>query len=75
MEFINISNENKVAHITLNRPPANAVASDVLRELSEAFTLIEDDRKTKVILISGEGIFFSAGADIKGFSTFGTEEG
>ncbi|WP_273850993.1 enoyl-CoA hydratase [Guptibacillus spartinae] len=75
MEFIKISNENKVAHITLNRPPANAVASDVLRELSEAFTQFEDDPNTKVILISGEGRFFSAGADIKEFTTVSTEEG
>ena len=75
MEFINLTNENKVAHITLNRPPANAVASDVLRELSEAFTQIEEDPNTKVILISGEGRFFSAGADIKEFTTVSTEEG
>lgn len=75
MEYIKISNENKVAHITLNRPPANAVASDVLRELSEAFTQFEDDPNTKVILISGEGRFFSAGADIKEFTTVSTEEG
>lgn len=75
MEFINISTENKVTQITLNRPPANAVASDVLRELSEAFTQIENDPATKVILLSGEGRFFSAGADIKEFTTVSTEEG
>ncbi len=75
MEFIKLSSENKVAHVTLNRPPANAVASDVLRELSEVLSQLENDKATKVILISGEGKFFSAGADIKEFTTVSSEEG
>ncbi|MBN8208534.1 enoyl-CoA hydratase [Bacillus sp. NTK071] len=75
MEFIRLTNENKVAHVTLNRPPANAVASDVLKELSEVLSNIEEDPETKVVLISGEGKFFSAGADIKEFTTVSSEEG
>ncbi|WP_347549364.1 enoyl-CoA hydratase [Pseudalkalibacillus hwajinpoensis] len=75
MEFIKLSKENRVAHVTLNRPPANAVASDVLRELSEILGEIEQDPESKVILLSGEGRFFSAGADIKEFTTVDSEEG
>ncbi|WP_270179517.1 enoyl-CoA hydratase [Alkalihalobacillus sp. CinArs1] len=75
MEFLKLSKENKVANISLERPPANAVATDVLKELTQILNDLENDSETKVILLTGEGRFFSAGADIKEFTTVDTEEG
>lgn len=75
MEFITLTKENKVANVTLNRPPANAVATEVLKELSHVLSDLENDPDTKVILLTGEGRFFSAGADIKEFTTVDSEEG
>ncbi len=57
-----------VATITVNRPPANALSSGVLKELSAILDEIEGNEEIRVILIHGEGRFFSAGADIKEFT-------
>lgn len=75
MEYISWSNKGDIATVTLHRPPANALASGLLKELSVALDEIEASRQIKVIIIYGEGRFFSAGADIKEFTTVETEEG
>lgn len=51
--------------ITLNRPKANALSLDLMRELREAVQAAEAEPAVRVILITGgEGKFFAAGADI-----------
>jgi enoyl-CoA hydratase len=62
--------EDHIAHITFNSPPANALSSGLLEELSGLLDTIEEDRRVKAIVIKGEGKFFSAGADIKEFTSF-----
>jgi len=62
-----------VATITFNSPPANALSSDLLQELSNALDKIEADSSIKVVVLKGEGRFFSAGADIKEFTTLQDE--
>lgn len=74
MDFLSVKKENDIATITLNRPPANALASHVLKELSNVLTDIEQDEAVKVIILHGEGRFFSAGADIKEFTTVESAE-
>lgn len=69
MEFLSLRKENKIAVITLNRPPANALSRAVLTELGKALDEVEHDKETKSIIIHGEGRFFAAGADIKEFTT------
>lgn len=56
--------------ITIQSPPANALSSYILRDLSDELDLIENDANIKAILLKGEGKFFSAGADIKEFTSF-----
>ncbi|MED2971561.1 enoyl-CoA hydratase [Fictibacillus sp. B-59209] len=73
MGFLQVQKENKIATIQLNRPPANALSTQLIRELSAVFEELENDSETKVILIKGEGRFFSAGADIKEFTTIENE--
>lgn len=75
MEFFSIQKENHVATITFNRPPANALASEVLKELSILLDDMENDSTVRVLVIHGEGRFFSAGADIKEFTTVKNAEG
>jgi enoyl-CoA hydratase len=75
LEYLKWSNQNSIATITLQRPPANALSSGLLRELSAALDEIEPNREIKVIVIHGEGRFFSAGADIKEFTTVNTSAG
>lgn len=69
MEFIHLNKENYVATILLKHQPANALSSAVLKEISKALDEVEHDDEVKVIVVRGEGRFFSAGADIKEFTT------
>jgi len=69
MEYIGVSKEDGVAVLTIDRPPANALASTVIKEIGEALEQIKDDQSVRVVVLRGEGRFFSAGADIKEFTT------
>ncbi|MDQ1001285.1 enoyl-CoA hydratase [Neobacillus niacini] len=75
MEYLKWSNQDSIATITIGRPPANALSQGLLRELSGVLDEIEPNRDIKVIVIHGEGRFFSAGADIKEFTTVSSSEG
>ncbi|MBK5484251.1 enoyl-CoA hydratase [Peribacillus sp. TH16] len=68
MEYLKLSIENHVAFITINHAPANALSSIIIRELSQAFDQIAENENVRVVLLHGEGRFFSAGADIKEFT-------
>lgn len=69
MPIISHSIEAFVATVKLTKPPANALSSQVLQELSVTLDGLEHDDSVRVIVIQGEGRFFSAGADIKEFTT------
>jgi enoyl-CoA hydratase len=69
MEYLKWSYQDNIATITLQRPPANALSSGLLKELAAALDEIEPNREIRVVIIHGEGRFFSAGADIKEFTT------
>ncbi|MBS4215428.1 enoyl-CoA hydratase [Neobacillus rhizophilus] len=75
MEYLKWSVEDSIATITLQRPPANALSSGLLRELSAVLDEIEPSREIRVVVIHGDGRFFSAGADIKEFTTVSSSEG
>ncbi|NSL51546.1 enoyl-CoA hydratase [Calidifontibacillus erzurumensis] len=75
MNYFTVQIEEKVATIILNRPPANALASDVLKELSLVLDEVEKNEDVRVLLLKGEGRFFSAGADIKEFTEVDSEQG
>lgn len=68
MSTVQLKKEGNVAILTIAHPPANALSSSVILDLSDCFDKIETDRDVKVVLIHGEGRFFSAGADIKEFT-------
>ncbi|MCA1031981.1 enoyl-CoA hydratase [Bacillus timonensis] len=74
MEYLKVNIEDFIATISINRPPANALSSAVLRELSSVLDDLESNEETRVIVIHGEGRFFSAGADIKEFTTITSGE-
>ncbi|WP_057911501.1 enoyl-CoA hydratase [Peribacillus muralis] len=68
MKYLKLSVENHVAFITIDHAPANALSSAIIGELSEAFDQIGQNEAVRVVLLHGEGRFFSAGADIKEFT-------
>ena len=65
-ETINIDQVQRVAIITLNRPEVlNALNVQLVREVDEALTNMEEDEDVGAIIITGAGErAFSAGADI-----------
>lgn len=64
-ETIKYEIKENIAYITVNRPKAmNALNSQVLDELYEAFNEAEADDAVRVIILTGEGKAFVAGADI-----------
>jgi enoyl-CoA hydratase len=75
LEYLKWSYQDRIATITIQRPPANALSQGLLRELSAVLDEIEPNSEIKVIVIHGEGRFFSAGADIKEFTTVSSSEG
>jgi enoyl-CoA hydratase len=79
MNYENIlsDSQNGITTITINRPSKlNALNKDTITELRDAFEEANNDNSTKVIIITGSGEkAFVAGADIKEFADFNTEEG
>ncbi|MFT5248815.1 MAG: enoyl-CoA hydratase [bacterium] len=78
MKFNNILSETTkgLTTITINRPSKlNALNKETINELHRAFKIAEEDRKTKVIIITGSGEkAFVAGADISEFADFSVAE-
>lgn len=67
MEFKNITLEIKdaVGIVKMNRPDAmNALNSETLQELDQAIRHLGESDQVKVVVITGEGKAFVAGADI-----------
>ena len=56
--------KDKVTTISLNRPKLNLVSIDLLDELNSAIESLWNDDDTRVILVTGKGGTFSAGADL-----------
>ncbi|TRM12896.1 enoyl-CoA hydratase [Lentibacillus cibarius] len=69
MAVINYEVEKQIAVLTIQSPPANALSSNLLNSLAETLDKIENDTNIKTIVIKGDGKFFSAGADIKEFTS------
>ncbi|CAA7601121.1 Crotonase superfamily [Acididesulfobacillus acetoxydans] len=64
-EFIQVSQDDGVTTLTLNRPPMNPLHSGILRELSRVLGEVERTPGIKAVIITGAGEkAFAAGADI-----------
>ncbi len=75
MEFLSWKVEDSVAQVSINRPPANALSQGLIKEVDALLDAVEQDDAVRVVVLHGEGRFFSAGADIKEFTTISTGEG
>jgi methylglutaconyl-CoA hydratase len=57
--------KNNVATISLNRPQIhNAFNKKMIEELSDAFKNVAEDSKVRVVILTGKGKSFCAGADL-----------
>ena len=58
--------DGRIARITLNRPEKrNALSGNVVDALQAAFDAVGSDPQVRVIILTGEGKAFSAGADLQ----------
>lgn len=79
MRYNNILSEtnNGITTITINRPTKlNALNRETIKELHDAFNSANEDKNTKVIVVTGSGEkAFVAGADISEFADFDIKKG
>ena len=64
-QTLEVVQQGPVRHVRLNRPDVrNAFNGVVVDELHAAFRAVDDDAATRVVVLSGNGKSFSAGADL-----------
>ncbi len=62
---VRLDKRDGIGYLTLNRPEArNAFNQEMIDELRDALRLIDRDEEIKVLIITGAGKAFQAGADI-----------
>jgi enoyl-CoA hydratase/carnithine racemase len=60
--------DGALGHLTLNRPKKlNPLSTQVLTEIASAARWFDEQRDVKVVIVSGAGRSFSAGADLSSF--------
>jgi 3-hydroxyacyl-CoA dehydrogenase len=64
---VQLSKDGSIAIITIDNPPVNALAPDVVGELSAAIGNIDTDSSITAAVLIGSGRTFVAGADIREF--------
>lgn len=69
MQHVAVKVVDGIATITLRRPKVNAMNSQLLRELRDAFADVEQNASVVGALITGDGPCLSAGLDLKEVAT------
>src|SRR5260370_31395813 len=65
-QTIKVEVEDALGRLTLNRPERlNAVGDTMLQEMAEAARWFDSHRELRVVIVSGAGRAFCAGADLK----------
>jgi enoyl-CoA hydratase/carnithine racemase len=74
-QFIKTNIEDKVAILTIDHPPVNALNQATLMELASAVDELIADDGVKAVVVTGAGqVVFVAGADINDFTKIETAE-
>ena len=73
--LVNAEFQGRTALVTINQPASlNALSSDILRELNEVIDVVSESLEIRVIILSGAGRSFVAGADISEMKDMSTEQ-
>ncbi len=65
LEHVKLDVSDHVATVALNRPPVNAFNRPLRQEVTRVFDTLHDRDDVRVIVLTGAGKIFCAGADIK----------
>jgi enoyl-CoA hydratase len=61
-----VEKEDRIAVVSINRPKfLNALNTETIKELGECLKILNRDDEVRVVLITGKGKSFVAGADVK----------
>lgn len=71
-QFMIVTTEDRIARVILNNPPVNLLSLSALKELDGIFGKLEADPAVRVVVLTGSGRFFCAGADIKELAQLNT---
>jgi len=66
LSTVNVTISELVAVVTMNNPPVNAQNKQFHEDLTLVFDVLSDRDDVRVVILTGAGKCFSAGADIKG---------
>ena len=61
--------DDGVELLVLKNPPVNALSTALLSELDQHLHAIDEDRAVRSVILTGDGQYFSAGADLKEMAT------
>lgn len=68
-QYIEVSHDNAVATVTMNRPDVhNAFNDEMIKEITGAFQSLGDDESVRVVILASYGKSFCAGADLNWMS-------
>jgi len=75
MDYSGFSLErDTISVLTFTSPGANVFSTEVLKDFVRALETLHKDKGVRVLVITGQGATFMAGADIAEMSAFGPEE-
>lgn len=69
-KFLVVERSEPICWVKFNRPPVNALNTEMVLEIERAFDELANDNNTSVIILTGQGKAFVAGADINEMSDF-----
>jgi enoyl-CoA hydratase/carnithine racemase len=69
--YVQVTVEERIAILTITNPRANVLSQGVLDKLEAVLLRFLDDAEIKVIILTGDGMLFSAGADVKELAALG----
>ena len=64
-QTVRFEKQDSIAIVTIDRPEAlNALNGDVIAELEQVVTALENDRDVRCLILTGEGRSFCAGFNL-----------
>jgi enoyl-CoA hydratase len=70
-QYVKLRMEDRVAVLTIDHPPVNALNSATMAEASALIDQVAADPAVKAVIITGNGMAFVAGADINEIAALG----
>lgn len=74
MSYVQIEKDEHVAILMMDRPPVNTLSKQMIRNLHDALSDVEEDAEVKVIVLRGSNNHFVGGAELNEFTEIHSKE-